>query len=512
VNTKAPPFAGVKAGLRRAALLAGALALAGCTTLGPDFAAPEAGIDKDWRSPSLGLVTTGPADGAWWLQFHDPALDALVTAAVAGNNSLKVAGLRVLEARAQLAGVQAARSPQAFVGTAAAGYGGSAKGNLPIARNDFLYGSVGVSAGWEIDFWGRFRRGIESADAAYFASIANYEDFAIILRSEVARLYLSERTLEERLAVLKSNMALQERSVEITERLFREGAESELDVQQARTQLLSTQAAIPELEAGIIQTRNGLTLLLGRAPGDLPELALSPPQLPVLPAVIAADIPADLLRRRPDVRAAALRAGAQSAQIGLARAELYPSLSLVGSLGVTRTSLGGLSNSVDFGIGPSLRWNFLDLGRIRNNVRVQDARFQQTLAAYRDTVLQAATEVDSSAIALVKNREENDILAQSQAAAKRSLDLATLRYREGLQDFQRVLDAQAALLRQQDRYISNRGQVATDMVALHKALGGGLIGATEADFADAATRAAMAARTDWGKLLAPPAQPTGKQP
>ncbi|MFZ4687598.1 MAG: efflux transporter outer membrane subunit [Polymorphobacter sp.] len=493
--------------VRQAALLAAALLLSACTTLGPDFAAPEPAFDKDWQSPSLALLDTAPADGLWWQQFHDPALDALIAAAVAGNNNLKVAGLRVLEARAQLAAVTATRSPQAVVGTAAAGYGASAPGGAPIGKADFLYANVGISAGWEIDFWGRFRRGIESADAAYFASIANYEDFALILRAETARLYLVHRTLEQRLSVLRTNMDLQRRSVEITERLFREGAESELDLQQARTQLLTTQAAIPELEAAIVQTRNGLALLLGRPPGDLPELALSPPLLPDVPARVSADMPADLLRRRPDVRAAALRAGAQSAQIGFAKAELYPSLSLVGSLGVTRTTLGGLSNSVDIGVGPSLRWNFLDFGRIRGNIRVQDARFEQALTAYRDTVLQAATEVDSNAIAFAKNREEDAILAQSQAAARRSFDLATLRYREGISDFQRVLDAQAALLRQQDRYISNRGEVATGLVALYKALGGGWISASESDFADAETRARMAERTNWGGLLTPAAPP-----
>ncbi len=493
---------------RRIPSAAALLALAGCTTLGPDFRLPPPAFDQDWHSPSLSGVDTAPAAGLWWQQFNDPALDALMAAAVAGNNNLKIAGLRVLEARAQLAATAALRSPQAAVATAAAGYGASAPGNGSIRNYDALFASVGVSAGWEIDFWGKFRRAAEAADAGYFAQIANYDDFAILLRAQVAQLYLTHRTLEERLAVVRSNIVLQQRSVAITDLLFRRGADSELDLQQARTQLLATEAAVPELETGLVQTRNALSLLLGRAPGPIAELALSPSKLPGVPVTVAADMPADLLRRRPDVRAAALRAGAQSAQIGIARAELYPSLSLVGSLGVTRTTLGGLSNSLDVGIGPSLRWNFLDFGRIRNNVRVQDARLEQALTAYQDAVLQAASEVDNSAIAFAKAREEDAILAQSQAAAQRSLDLATIRYREGISDFQRVLDAQAALLRQQDRYISNRGQVATDLVQLYKALGGGWISSSEADYADAETRARMAARSDWGKLLTTP----GKQP
>ena len=489
--------------------LAGAMAvlLAGCTTVGPDFNGPEPGFDRDWTSPSLSGVALAPADGLWWQQFHDPALTALIAAAEAGNNNLKIAGLRVLEARAQLAAVRSNLSPQSVTLNAAGGYGASAPGTTGVQNFDALFGTAAVNAGWEIDFWGKFKRGIEFADAGYLAQIAVRDDFAILMRAEVAKAYLDYRTLQERLAVVRTNIELQQRSVEITELLFRKGAESELDLQQARTQLLATQSTVPGLEAGLVQTRNGLALLLGRPPGPIPELALSPPKLPAVPDRVAADIPADLLRRRPDVRAAALRAGAQSAQIGVAKAELYPALSLVGSVGITRTTIGGLSNSLDIGIGPSLRWNFLDFGRICNNVRLQDARFEELLAVYRDTVLQAATEVDNSAIAFTKAQEQGTVLAGSQMAAKRSLDLATLQYRDGVSDFQRVLDAQAALLRSEDSYISNRGSVAVTLVMLYKALGGGWLATSETDLIDAATRARMAARTNWGDLL-PPTEPS----
>lgn len=481
--------------------MAAALLLAGCTTLGPAVQPPATQWDDRWQSPSLAGIATAASPDPWWQSFDDPALSALIKAAEAGNNNLRVVGLRVLEARAQLAGNRALKSPQAIIASGAGGYGAAPRGGAAIGDADFLFGSVGGQVGWEIDFWGRFRRAIEAGNAAYFAARATYEDTALIVRAEVARLYLTERTLQERLAVVRANAQLQRRSVEITERLFRRGLQGELDLQQARAQLLATEAAIPELEAGIVQARNGLALLLGRTPGDVPELALSPPRLPAIPAGLAMDIPADLLRRRPDVRAAGLRAAAQAAQIGIAKAELYPALSLGGSVSLTRTTLGGLSDSVDIGIGPSLRWNILDLGRIRNNVRVQDARYQQALTAYRDTVLTAAAEIDNAAIAFTKNREEDVALTEAQAAARRSLDLASLRYREGLSDFQRVLDAQAGLLRQQDRTVANRGQIATDLVTLYKALGGGWIAATEADFADPATRAAMRARTNWGHLL-----------
>lgn len=479
-----------------------ALLLCGCTTLGPAFEPPAPTWDRDWTAPSLAAVPTGPAAARWWDEFHDPALLALIAAAEAGNNNVRVAGLRVLEARAQLAGARALRSPQVVQGLAGAGYGAAARRGASLGESDFAYGNLGVQAGWEVDFWGRFRRAAESADAAYFASLAVREDTALLVRADVARLYLTHRTLQERLAVLRQNELLQTRSVAITERLFREGAEAELDLQQARTQLLSTRSGIPALELAIVQTRNGLCLLLGRPPGDLPELALSEPRLPAVPEHLATTIPADMLRRRPDVRAAGFRAGAQSAQIGIARAELYPSLSLSGSISLTRTSPGS-GNALDLGIGPSLRWNLLDFGRIRANVRVQDARLEQALVAYREAVLQAAVEVDNAAVAFAKDREENVVLAQSQAAARRSFDLASLRYREGISDFQRVLDAQAALLRQQDRYVANRGDIAVSLVQLYKALGGGWIVPADRDLADPETRARMKSRTNWGGLLEP---------
>jgi NodT family efflux transporter outer membrane factor (OMF) lipoprotein len=481
------------------------MALSGCATLGPDFAAPGTAFDAGWAPPSAaGLPTEARAD-AWWHSFNDPALDALIAAAIASNRDLKVAGLRVLEARAQLGVARSTLAPQASIADISGGYAASARGRSPIGASDFLFGSAGLSMGWELDLWGKFRRSIEAADAAYFASIANQQDFALILRAEVARLYLQYRTLGERLDVVVANIKLQERNVAITELQFREGDDAELDVQQARTQWLTTKAAVPELESARVQTRNALAVLLGRQPGDIPELALSPPQLPAIPDALPVSIDTDLLRRRPDVRAAGFRAAAQSARIGIARADLYPSLSLGGSIGLTRTTRGGLTDSVDLGVGPAIRWNFLDFGRIRGGVRVEDARFEQALETYQQTVLTAAAEVDNAAIALVKNREEAAILAGSVEAAKRSLTLANIRYREGLSDFQRVLDAQAALLRQQDRAITNQGEIAANLVALTKSVGGGWIMPQEADFASPETRARMAKRTNWARQLDMPA-------
>ncbi len=447
------------------------LILEGCTTVGPDFHPPTTAWDSGWTSPTLAAIGKQGAEPAdWWRQFNDPALDALMAEAVASNPSLKVAGLRVLEARAQLGVAQSGLKPQQVVVNGSGGYGASAPGGAAISDFDALFGSAGISGGWEIDFWGRFRRGIESADANYFASAADYDDALILLRAQTAQLYFAYRTTQERLEIARQNAAFQKRSVEIAQTLFRNGATDELDLLQARTQNLGTLATIPPLEISLQQTRNALATLIGRPPGDLPELSLSAAKLPAIPETFAINIPADLLRRRPDVRAAALRAGAQSARIGIAQSDLYPHLSLFGAFSLTRTTLGGLSNSTDVGFGPSLSWNILDFGRIHNSVRVEDARFQQSLEAYQATVLQAAREVDDASIAFAKSREQNAILDQAQKAARRSLDIAMIGYKEGFVDFERVLTSQAALLNQQERYVSNRGQTISDLA---KPLSGG---------------------------------------
>jgi NodT family efflux transporter outer membrane factor (OMF) lipoprotein len=490
---------------RFVALSAVCLALVGCKTLGPNFALPKETWEKDWQGTALADLPKGAPKTLWWEQFDDPALTALVAAAETGNNNIRTAGLRVLEARAQLDGAGALRLPQLVAGTAGAGYAATQRGGQSLGSSDYLVGSVGVQAGWELDLWGRFRRAVQGAEALWFEREATRQDVLILVRAEAARLYLQHRTLEERIAVIRSNAATQRHSVEITGTLFRQGQASELDLQQARAQLLATEAALPALESALLQTRNVICVLLGRPPSEVPELALSPARLPVFAPEVAVELPADLLRRRPDVRAAALRAAAQSAQIGIAKADFYPALSLGGSIRLGR-STPGIANAVDLQLGPSIRWNILDFGQIRANVRVQDARLEQALVAYRETVLQAAAEVDSNAIAFAKAREENAVVQKSVAAAQRALELAHLLYREGMIDFQRVLDAQSVLLRQQERQVANRGEIAADLVQLYKSLGGGWDAVQSGALVDEETRQRMRARTNWGALLEPVAE------
>ncbi|VVO67208.1 Cation efflux system protein CusC [Pseudomonas fluorescens] len=487
-------------------LLLGVLGLSGCVRLGPDFQSPKlAWIDR-WSSPALeqsSQRSLNPDLRQWWQVFGDPLLDRLIAEADAHNSDLRIAGLRVMEARAQLGIAQSGRYPQLQQASVDSLYFNRRQsGGSNPQDSHFWQHSAGFDIGWELDFWGRFARAIESADAGYFAAQANYEDVLVLLRAQVADTYFSLRTTEARLRVARENARQQQRNFEITEKLFNSGQQAELDLQQAKTQYLGTLSTIPNFEDQVLRTRNALAVLIGQPPGALPQLLENEGLIPLVDRAVLQDVPANLLLRRPDVRAAELNVAAQSALIGVAETDFYPSLTLLGSIVWSADTLNGTSRSLDFIGGPSLRWNLFDHGQISNNVRIQDARLQQLIEAYRDKVRQAAREADDAASGLIKSLERERILREAEVAAKRSLVLASVQYREGYSDFQRVLDAQRALLEQQDNYLVSRSNAVSNVIALYKALGGGWYSALPK--IDAATRRQMEQRTDWGDLLDEP--------
>ena len=491
-------------------LAAASLGLLGaCTTLGPDFNPPASPELQHWDERLYGLAMPGAREEAaletWWQVFHDPVLEQLIEVAKQNNLQLRQAGLRILQARALLGIAGAGLYPQSRLASGDLTYlnqqnhGGSGE-----SSKDYVNFQAGLAVGWELDFWGKFRRGIESADAAFFASLEAQRAMQVLVNAQVASLYFSWRVLGERIGLAHKNAKLQKRSLEITTEQFHAGNTSELDLQQAKTQYLSTLATIPQLELQQQQTLNALALTLGRSPGDLPELGNGKYELPRIDTQVVSGIPSRLLLRRPDVHAAAWAVAAQSAQIGIAEADLYPALSLLGSLGWSSSTLAGMPDSGLLAIGPSLRWNIFDQGLIRNNVRLQDARLQETLAQYRQTVLAAAGEIDNAAISVVKTAEQEKILEQAVATAERALEIANINYLEGYTDFQRVLDAQRSLFTQNDRLASIRGENIAYLIALYKGIGGGWSPATLDDAVPPATRELMNRRTDWGGLLDQP--------
>jgi NodT family efflux transporter outer membrane factor (OMF) lipoprotein len=484
------------------------LLLCACSSVGPDYAPPDTPWLGDWaareRTEAVAHPqTTARADAEdWWRHFNDPALDALVAEAQRLNPGVRTAGLRIMEARARLGIAGSALYPQVQQVSGEVVRAGQQRSE----ESDTSFGSyrAGFEVFWELDFWGKFRRGVEAADYDYLATIARYDDVQVLVAAQVAELYSRIRTVELRLAIARENAALQKRSLEITERRFRSGNDTELDVQQAKTLYISTLAIIPELEAALRQAQNALGVLLGRPPGPLPEMAAGTGTIPAAPDALIIDVPADLLRRRPDVRAVELQLAAQSALIGLSEAELYPSISLLGSVGLSSTSLDWSSRTLDWGAGGGLVWNVFDHGRLKNQVPVQDARFEQLHEQYQEAVFRAAREVDDAAVAFARNRLQVALLEESGIAARRSLEIATVQYREGLVDFQRVLDSQRSLFSQQDRLATNRGNVAQSLVSLYKAMGGGWQPARARPVLDETMRETMRERSAWKSLLDAP--------
>jgi NodT family efflux transporter outer membrane factor (OMF) lipoprotein len=492
------------------------LTITGCIQVGPDFEPPTAAVSDQWMEQGDPRVdSTRTIDESWWTVFDDDILDRLIDTAYKQNLPLLSAGVRVLQARAQLAvaiGQFYPQTQQAF---------GSIDYNRRSARAPFQTGAsadlleywqnqIGLQAAWEIDFWGRFRRAIESADAALLASIATYDDVLVSLTADVATNYVQIRTLDERLQIARNNTEVQRESLNIAEIRFRGGTTSERDVQQARTVLASTEASIPQLEAALVQTKNALSVLLGMRPSPLEDLLAGSKAIPVAPPQVAVGIPAELLRRRPDIRAAELQAAAQSAQIGVAKADLYPAFSLTGNFGFLASDWGTydlsdifLAKSRTFSFGPSFQWNILNYGRIVNNVRVQDAAFQALITNYQNAVLTAQREVEDGLIGFLNAQRRTELLELSAAAAKRSQDLAVLQYREGITDFTTVLTAEQNLLQQQDALAVSRGDIPTNLIRTYRALGGGWEIREGQDLVPSQVREAMQRRTDWGGELAP---------
>lgn len=489
-------------------LLATALLLNGCTTLGPDFEEPKVEWLKDWQADLYGQIGNSTEQHNldlrfWWQTFNDPVLNNLIETAQRENPSLRIAGLRIIESRAILGIADSNLYPQmqklngsaTRIKQSSSGDGGDQSVNNYEASFDL---------GWELDFWGRFRRGIESADAAYFASVTSQQDAQVLLSAQMADLYFTYWTTLQRIEIAHKNSAIQKRSFEITEKIFKSGQGSELDLQQAKTQYLATLATIPDLDAAQIKLRNAIGALLGRAPGLLPELAQVKGALPEMAPLVIDAIPAQLLLRRPDVRTAAWQIAAQSAQIGIAKADYYPSITLLGSIGWSTNSLANSPEISSIAGGPALSWNLFDYGRIRNNVRLQDVRLQQTIEAFQYKVVQAAREIDDAAITVVKTDEQQAVLADSLGAAERSLELANKRYQEGLADFQRVLEAQRVLFSQAERDLLNRGAHLSAIVSLYKAIGGGWVTTPIERLVPEFTRDQMSTRTHWGDLLTAP--------
>jgi NodT family efflux transporter outer membrane factor (OMF) lipoprotein len=518
-NTRPATSRGLPALAAAVALFGVILTLGGCA-VGPKYKKPETAAPENWRDKaSPKLATQTPADSLWWKSFNDPALDKLVELAYTQNLPLQVAGLRIVESRARLGIATGKKWPQVQVAAGSVGAVGISESTAPVAGYDrnFVDYQLGFDAIWELDLWGKYKHGIEAEAAGLLASVSDYKYALVSLTAEVARTYAVIRTFEVLTELARENARLQEDGLRIAESRFRNGATSELDVSQAMSLLESTRASIPQLQIGRQQSVNALCTLLGQPTGTVDALLTGAKEIPAAPATVAVGLPAEMLRRRPDIQSAELAAVAQCAQIGVAKADLYPSLSLFGTLGTQASSGGGTSfnlfsvGSIFYSIGPRLVWPFFNYGRIKNNVRVQDARLQQLLVNYRNVVLKASQEVEDALAGFLNSQEALVFWQGSVKAAQRSVEISLIQYREGAVDYQRVLDAERSLLQQQNSLAQTRSSITTSLVALYKALGGGWEVREGQPVVPESTVNEMKSRTNWGDLLTKPKPPETKK-
>ncbi len=473
--------------------------------VGPNYSTPKSDVAPQWMpSPAASSTTLNAADAYWWKLFQDPVLDGLVETAFQQNLTLQIAGVRVLAARAALNKSIGNLFPQQQGLSGAVSWD---QVNNPVtinhATDNLLFG-----ASWEIDVWGKIRRGIESDRAAYLGTVASYDDALVTVIADVASSYVNIRTAEERLRVAAKNVETQKESLRVASIQFKYGETSELDVRQAAALLGQTQAQIPALQNTLRQAKNGLALLLGMTPEAVDALLVAPGPIPVAPAEAAVGIPKDLLRRRPDVRTAGLTAASQSALIGVAVASMYPSFSLAGAFGFASTNAGALTLADMFTwqsrvaqAGASFFFPIFNYGRLVNQVRVQDAQFQEAVLNYQNTVLKAQQEVEDGLSAFYTSQEALTSLDTAATAAVRSTQLSLLQYKAGETTYTTVITSEQSQLSIEDAVASTRGNVALGLIAVYRALGGGWELRGDRDVVSDAVKEEMDRRTNWGDWL-----------
>lgn len=447
--------------------------LAGCA-VGPDYRPPQVPVPDAWQSqPPSGLKaesTDSPTLASWWTVLNDPVLNQLIERAVAENKNVKGATAALVAARARRSAAIAPFWPSLDAST-----GGSRSHSelTPGATESY---NAGLDAAWEIDLFGGRRRSLESVTATLAATEADLRDVLVTLLGDVALGYLDVRTTQSRLNYAERNLESQREVVDMTDWRSQAGLATVLDVEQAKASYSQTLAGLPSLEAALAAAKNRLAVLTGQTPGALNEQLNERKPIPVAPVEIVASVPADLMRRRPDIRAAERRLAAQSAQIGVATAQLYPSLSLTGSLGLVAGAAGDLFKSDAVGsnrYGLSLSMPIFKGGALRQNIKVQNALFDQALSTYESTVLTAYEDVENSLTQWVNEQRRHAALVDAASSARIARELAVIQYSSGLVDFQTVLNADREQISADDALAVSDGEMTSNLVRLYKALGGG---------------------------------------
>jgi NodT family efflux transporter outer membrane factor (OMF) lipoprotein len=478
--------------LRFSAAFALLLLSSGCTPftdyvrngfkVGPNYHKPPAPVAKQWIDARDQRLSTETADlSKWWAVFNDPILNNLICDAYHQNLTLRQAGYRVLFARAQRAIAVGELFPQ--IQTAMGSYTRDAvsteTSSTPAAaafKRFFQEWTFGFNLAWELDFWGRFRRAVEQATDTLDGAVENYDAALVTLLGDVASAYVQLRTIEKQIEFTRANAELQRQTLVITRARFQggKGVITELDVDQALSNLAQTEAQIPQLEIQLRQVINQLCILMGIPPEDL-AARLGKGSIPVAPETAAVGIPADLLRRRPDVRAAERQAAADSAAIGIAESDFYPHILLNATFSYEAQHFNRLFRPSAFAgsFGPQFTWAILNYGRILNNVRAQVATFQADVANYQNTVLTAAQDVENGIVTFLKAQEEAKFLQQSVDAANRAVTVALAQYQGGTTTFTTLALVEQNLVVQQNLLAQAQGSISLGLIQIYRALGGG---------------------------------------
>ena len=454
------------------------LILTGCTTVGPDYVRPDTSLSTTWHSELKGGLIGGEMDpqtiAAWWFTLNDPELSNLIDRAALGNLDLKKARARVREARARRGIARASLFPALNVaGSAKRTYSSKDSEQDKTSETSDLY-TTSFDAGWEIDIFGGVRRSVEAAEADIGASQEDLRDVLVSLLAEVAVNYLDLRTFQSRLAIAENNLEAQNETYQLTLWRYQAGLSDELSVQQAQYNLENTRAQLPTMRIGKEEALNSIAVLLGEQPGKLHSL-LQRVSMPVIPLKLAVGVPADVLRNRPDVRRAERELAAQSARIGVATADLYPKLTLSGSIGIETLSVSTLptSQTSSLNFGPGITWAIFKAGAVRQNIEVQSALHEQALIKYETAILSALQNVENTLVAYAEEQNRRDDLQKAVQAAQKAAEFAKYKYQGGLTDFNNVLEAQRSLLSFQDQLAQSNGTVTSNLIRLYKALGGG---------------------------------------
>jgi len=450
------------------------LMFAGCATVGPDYVAPNIQVADAWHNQGATTIESGELQDItrWWTRLDDPDLTNLIGRAVKGNLDMKTARARLREARARRAIAKSDRFPTLDANASASKSRSSEDSG---SGQDREFYATGFDAAWELDLFGGVRRSAEAVEADLEATREDLNDVLVSLTAELALNYIEMRTYQERLGVSEANLQIQQETYELARSRYQAGLDDELAVAQARSNLESTRAQIPPLRVRIEEGMNRLAVLLGEQPGALHAELKDAMPIPVTPLEVAVGVPANLLRRRPDVRSSERELAAQTARIGVAAADLYPKITLNGSIGLEALSLDDLftAGNRTWSYGPRITWPIFNAGTIRANIEVQTALQEQALISYESTVLGALEEVENALMAYAKEQLRRQALIHAVDAARQAFALAQYKYQAGLTDFSTVLDSQRSLLSYQDQLAQSKGSVTSNLVRLYKALGGG---------------------------------------